>query len=128
MIFNPHVEPVTSHPFDVSAIRPIGSVFAEFILGCDDDSFYMIDQHAAHERVFYEKLTKEFYGQQTASQMLALPLQINVSPAVKNSENSWLGFLTNIGFSIEEFGPRTYAVKEIPAYMTISEAENFIGD
>ncbi len=128
LIFNPHVEPVTSHPFDVSAIRPIGSVFAEFILGCDDDSFYMIDQHAAHERVFYEKLTKEFYGQQTASQMLALPLQINVSPAVKNSENSWLGFLTNIGFSIEEFGPRTYAVKEIPAYMTISEAENFIGD
>lgn len=128
LIFNPHVEPVTSHPFDVSAIRPIGSVFAEFILGCDDDSFYMIDQHAAHERVFYEKLTKEFYGQQTASQMLALPLQINVSPAVKNSENSWLGFLTNIGFSIEEFGPRAYAVKEIPAYMTISEAENFIGD
>ena len=128
LIFNPHVEPVTSHPFDVSAIRPIGSVFAEFILGCDDDSFYMIDQHAAHERVFYEKLTKKFYGQQTASQMLALPLQINVSPAVKNSENSWLGFLTNIGFSIEEFGPRAYAVKEIPAYMTISEAENFIGD
>ena len=77
-LFAPHTEPAPRRPFDISAIRPIGSVFAEFILGCDDDSFYMVDQHAAHERVFYEKLTKEFYGQQTASQIMALPIQINV--------------------------------------------------
>ncbi len=127
-LFRPHAEPAARRPFDVSAIRPIGSVFAEFILGCDDDSFYMIDQHAAHERVFYERLTREFYGQQTASQIMALPIQINVSHAVKNAEDDWLAFLRNIGFSVEEFGPRSYAVKEIPAYMTASEAESFVKD
>ncbi len=127
-LFRPHAEPAPRRPFDVSAIRPIGSVFAEFILGCDDDSFYMIDQHAAHERVFYERLTREFYGQQTASQIMALPIQINVSHAVKNAEDDWLAFLRNIGFSVEEFGPRSYAVKEIPAYMTALEAESFIKD
>ena len=127
-LFAPHTEPAQRRPFDISAIRPIGSVFAEFILGCDDDSFYMIDQHAAHERVFYEKLTKEFYGQQTASQIMALPIQINVSHAVKNAEDEWLPFLRGVGFSVEEFGPRAYAVKEIPAYMTVQEAESFIKD
>ncbi len=127
-LFAPHTEPAPRRPFDISAIRPIGSVFAEFILGCDDDSFYMIDQHAAHERVFYEKLTKEFYGQQTASQIMALPIQINVSPAVKNAEDDWLPFLRGAGFSVEEFGPRAYAVKEIPAYMTAQESERFIKD
>ena len=127
-LFAPHTEPAPRRPFDISAIRPIGSVFAEFILGCDDDSFYMVDQHAAHERVFYEKLTKEFYGQQTASQIMALPIQINVSPAVKNAEDDWLPFLRGAGFSVEEFGPRAYAVKEIPAYMTAQESERFIKD
>lgn len=127
-LFAPHTEPAPRRPFDISSIRPIGSVFAEFILGCDDDSFYMIDQHAAHERVFYEKLTKEFYGQQTASQIMALPIQINVSPAVKNAEDDWLPFLRGAGFSVEEFGPRVYAVKEIPAYMTAQESERFIKD
>lgn len=127
-LFAPHTEPAPRRPFDISAILPIGSVFAEFILGCDDDSFYMVDQHAAHERVFYEKLTKEFYGQQTASQIMALPIQINVSPAVKNAEDDWLPFLRGVGFSVEEFGPRAYAVKEIPAYMTAQESERFIKD
>ena len=127
-LFAPHTEPAPRRPFDISAIRPIGSVFAEFILGCDDDSFYMVDQHAAHERVFYEKLTREFYGQQTASQIMALPIQINVSPAVKNAEDDWLPFLRRAGFSVEEFGPRAYAVKEIPAYMTAQESESFIKD
>ena len=127
-LFAPHIEPAPRRPFNISAIRPIGSVFAEFILGCDDDSFYMIDQHAAHERVFYEKLTREFYGQQTASQIMALPIQINVSPAVKNAEDDWLAFLRGVGFTVEEFGPRAYAVKEIPAYMTVNEAESFIKD
>lgn len=127
-LFAPQIEPAPRRPFNISAIRPIGSVFAEFILGCDDDSFYMIDQHAAHERVFYEKLTREFYGQQTASQIMALPIQINVSPAVKNAEDDWLAFLRGVGFTVEEFGPRAYAVKEIPAYMTVNEAESFIKD
>lgn len=126
--FAPHIKPAERRPFDVASIRPVGSIFAEFILGCDDDSFYMIDQHAAHERVFYERLTREFYGQQKASQMIAIPLQINVSHAVKSAEAEWLGFLRGTGFAVEEFGPHSYAVKEIPAYMSMSEAENFIND
>ena len=126
--FVPEIRPAERVPFDVSEIRPVGVIFATYILGVSDDVFYMIDQHAAHERVFYEKLTKEFYGQQKASQLIAVPIQIDVGYAVKDREDEWLGFLQGIGFSVEEFGPKTYAVKAFPAYMNYEEAEAFLND
>ena len=125
-IFAPHIAPPEHIPFQISEIRPVGAIFAAYILGASDDTFYMIDQHAAHERIFYEKLTREFYGQQTASQTVALPLQIDVSHSVKNKEVEWLKFLQKIGFEIEEFGPKNYAVKAFPMYMDFEEAEIFL--
>ena len=127
-IFAPHIAPPEHIPFQISEIRPVGAIFAAYILGASDDTFYMIDQHAAHERIFYEKLTREFYGQQTASQTVALPLQIDVSHSVKNKEVEWLKFLQKIGFEIEEFGPKSYAVKAFPMYMDFEEAEIFLTD
>ena len=127
-IFAPHITPPEHIPFQISEIRPVGAIFAAYILGVSDDTFYMIDQHAAHERIFYEKLTREFYGQQTASQTVALPLKIDVSHSVKNKEAEWLKFLQKIGFEIEEFGPKNYAVKAFPMYMDFEEAEVFLTD
>ena len=127
-IFAPRIMPPERVPFQISEIRPVGSIFASYILGVSDDTFYMIDQHAAHERIFYEKLTREFYRQQKASQTVALPLKIDVSPAVREKEEDWMDFLINIGFGIEEFGPRTYAVKAFPMYMDYESAEAFLTD
>lgn len=126
--FVPRTQPPVHVPFDVSEIRPVGSIFATYILGVSDDTFYMIDQHAAHERIFYEKLTKEFYRQETASQTVAIPVRIDVSHAVKSREPEWIGFLQNIGFEIEEFGPKNYSVKAFPMYMDYGEAESFLSD
>ena len=126
--FVPEIHPAEQIPFDVSEIRPVGTIFATYILGVSDDVFYMIDQHAAHERIFYEKLTREFYGQQKASQLIAVPVRIDVSHAVKAREDEWIGFLSGIGFDIEEFGPKNYAVKAFPAYMNYEEAEAFLSD
>ncbi|MBR5228203.1 MAG: DNA mismatch repair endonuclease MutL [Firmicutes bacterium] len=127
-VFVPSAEPALSKPFEVGSIRPIGTLFATYILGCDDDSFYMIDQHAAHERIFYEQLTREFYGQQTVCQPIMVPIKVEVTHAVKNRQDEWMDFLNKVGFVIEEFGPKSYAVKEIPMYMDLSEAELFIND
>ena len=126
--FIPQNPPAEHVPFDISEIRSIGTIFATYILGVSDDTFYMIDQHAAHERIFYEKLTKEFYGQQKASQTIALPIKVDVSHTVKNRESEWIGFLKNIGFEIDEFGPKNYAVKAFPMYMNYEEAEAFLSD
>lgn len=127
-IFIPEIQSAESIPFDVAEFRPIGTLFASYILASDSDSFYMIDQHAAHERVFYEQLTKSFYGEQTVSQIIGIPISLEVSHTVKNAEADWIDFIRKIGFTIEEFGPKSYAVKEIPMYMELSEAENFLND
>lgn len=126
--FAPELREPASRPFDINAIKPLGAVFATYIVGSDEDTFYLIDQHAAHERIFYEKLVNQFYSNENAGQMLMLPINIEVSHTVRNSQNEWMGFLQRIGFAIEEFGPKSYAVKQIPAYMEIDEAEEFLKD
>lgn len=126
--FAPELREPASRPFDIAAIKPLGAIFATYIVGSDEDTFYLIDQHAAHERIFYEKLVNQFYSNENAGQVLMLPVNIEVSHTVRNSQNEWMGFLQRIGFAVEEFGPKSYAVKQIPAYMEIDEAEEFLKD
>lgn len=115
-------------PFDIKSIKPVGVIFDEYILGSDLDSFYIIDQHAAHERVFYEKLTNIYYRQQKTSQLIAVPITVEAAFSASGIEDEWLDFLRRTGFAIEEFGPRTYICREIPSYMTIEEAQGFLQD
>jgi len=103
-----------------------GSIFATYITASDDEFFYLIDQHAAHERVFYETLLSGQKNQQKASQMLLTPFVVEVSPAVKSREDDWVPYLSTLSYTLEEFGPKSYAVKEIPAFMDMTEARNFI--
>lgn len=126
--FDEENDTVSSAPFDLSAIKPVGVIFDEYILGSDADTFYMIDQHAAHERVFYERLTDSFYSRQTASQMIMTPITIKTSFSAGSLSDQWMEFLKNIGFAVEEFGLRTFIVREIPSYMSLDEAENFLRD
>ncbi|MGP1441898.1 MAG: DNA mismatch repair endonuclease MutL [Anaerovoracaceae bacterium] len=124
----PKPVPPANAPFDVASIKPVGVIFSTYILGVDHSTFYIIDQHAAHERVFYEQFCREFYNADKLSQILALPFKVDVTHSVANNQNEWLTFLKNAGFSIEEFGSQSYIVREIPMYMEMAEAEAFIND
>jgi len=112
--------------FVPEALHVTGSIFATYITASDDEFFYLIDQHAAHERVFYETLLSGQKNQQKASQMLLTPFVVEVSPAVKSREDDWVPYLSTLSYTLEEFGPKSYAVKEIPAFMDMTEARNFI--
>ncbi|MGI6206118.1 MAG: DNA mismatch repair endonuclease MutL [Anaerovoracaceae bacterium] len=118
----------TAAPFDISSIEPAGVVFDEYILGSDADTFYIIDQHAAHERIFYEKLTDIYYRQQKTSQIIAIPITVEATFSSSGIEDEWLDLLRKTGFAIEEFGPKTYICREIPSYMTLEEAQSFLQD
>lgn len=115
-------------PFDFEDLTIIGAVFNTYILAQDEDCFYMIDQHAAHERVFYEKLMRQFEAEEKVSQQMLVPLSFSVASEVAESENSWIGQVRAMGYDIEFFGNNTYIVREIPAFMEMSEAEAFLGD
>lgn len=117
-------EPILK-PFSFNEIRPIGTIFDTYIIAIDSKNFYLIDQHAAQERIFYEKLVGQYDSSEKSKQQLLVPLIIPVSLAQQNSRGSWLIELENMGFTVEEFGQNTYRISEIPMFMELGEAEDF---
>lgn len=115
-------------PFRFEDLKPIGSVFATYILCSDDDTFYLIDQHAAHERVFFEKLLREFKSSAKQTQPSLIPIVLNVRPALSARADEWMQVISDMGFDISEFGPNTYKITAVPMFMDLSEAEDFIND
>ncbi|MBQ3520890.1 MAG: hypothetical protein IJA50_03190, partial [Firmicutes bacterium] len=115
-------------PFDFDDLRTIGTIFNTYILAADEDSFYLIDQHAAHERVFYERLLEQYNTEEKNRQTLLMPLNFNVSAQVASTEDIWLDKVSSMGYDIEFFGNNTYLVREIPAFMDLDEAETFLSD
>ncbi|MGC2872965.1 DNA mismatch repair endonuclease MutL [Ihubacter sp. mB4P-1] len=112
-------------PFDFADLYITGVIFDTYITATDEGSFYLIDQHAAHERVFYEKLVGEYLSEEKLRQPILTPIIIEVPFDVKENEYNWLDSLTDMGFSIEEFGQNSYIIREIPTFMSLSEAEDF---
>ncbi len=125
---SPHlsVEQPSLRPFDFSALRTTGVIFNTYITAVDEKNFYLLDQHAAHERIFYEKLVGEYEQSEKSKQMLMLPLLIQVSLAAREDRFDWFDALNKMGFTMEEFGDGTYRVSEIPMFMELTEAEDFI--
>ncbi len=104
----------------------VGQAFNTYLICKDVSNIYFIDQHAAHERVMYEKLIANFNGAPNASQPLLTPIIIELSSALKLESKDNLSLLLSLGFELTEFGPSSYKVDAIPSCMDISEAEDFL--
>ena len=105
-------------PTVVKNYKIIGSVFSTFILIQQNDDFYIIDQHAAHERVLYEKLVKKIHNSQKIKQMLMVPEILEV----KNNElqiiKDNMDLFDKVGFEIEEFGGNSIKISAVPSEVT----------
>lgn len=113
--------------FDLFGLTVTGSIFGTYITAVDDNFLYLIDQHAAHERIFYEQLLRQYQNEDKLQQIIMMPFIINVTHSAKNAANNdILSFLGNFGFTVEEFGPKTFIVKAIPVFMDIDESKDFI--
>lgn len=122
------IESPGQKPFDFAALRITGVIFDTYITAEDGSNFYLIDQHAAHERVFYEKLVGEYLAEKKLRQPILTPILIEVPLDVKENQYDWLDSLTDMGFAIEPFGVNSYVIREIPTFMSLSEAETFARD
>lgn len=122
------VKEPTAKPFDFDELKIQGSIFNTYITCVDESSFYLIDQHAAHERVFYEKLVREYELEEKARQPIMLPFILNVTLKVDEEKFTWFDALNKMGYTLEEFGPGTYRITEIPTFMTLEEAEVFANE
>ncbi|MBR2546944.1 MAG: DNA mismatch repair endonuclease MutL [Eubacterium sp.] len=114
--------------FDFDDLKLTGCIFDTYLTCEDSNAFYLIDQHAAHERVNYEKFVGNYLSDDKPSQPLLTPVTFDVDPSTYELQDEWIPELEKMGFAVEPFGPGTFIIKEIPVFMELSEAEAFAAD
>ena len=93
----------------------IGQVFDTYWLVQMEDKLYIIDQHAAHEKVNYERLMKNFKEKEIYSQRLEPPMVVTVSMTEAEALTRYKDAFAGLGFTIESFGGNEYCIREVPA-------------
>jgi DNA mismatch repair protein MutL len=112
---SPDAQPIPlSH---MPLLRTIGQIGMAYIVAEGPDGLYLIDQHAAHERVLYEKFTARV-PQQVSAQALLEPRVIHLSSNLASLLKEQLSVLLGLGFDIEEFGENSFRIKSIPQFLS----------
>lgn len=107
--------------------RLIGQVFDTYWMIEYKEQLYIIDQHAAHEKVLYEKTIKNWKDKEVTTQYVSPPIVLTLSMQEKQLLEENINRFTEIGFEIEEFGSDTYAIRGIPDNLySIAKKELFI--
>ncbi|MBP3916805.1 DNA mismatch repair endonuclease MutL [Clostridium sp.] len=107
-------------------LRVIGQFNKTYILAEYLDTLYIIDQHAAHEKILYEKYVKDIESKEIVVQQLLIPCIIDLSLDDYECYKENMEIFTNSGFVIEEFGGNTIALKEVPYFLGKLDAKNFL--
>ena len=118
----PNKKPEQMHLFDGILLsqearkyhRIIGQVFDTYWLVQMEDKLYIIDQHAAHEKVLYERIVKEIRQRKVTSQILSPPIIISLNLQEKAKLEQYMDVFTSIGFEIELFGGLEYSIRAVP--------------
>ena len=95
--------------------RLIGQVFETYWLVEYDKKLYIIDQHAAHEKVMYEKLKKHYENSSAVSQQLDPPMILSLTMQEEEALNRYMDQFQALGFEIDPFGGREYAIRAVPS-------------
>ena len=110
-----------------SRIELIGQIFDTYWLVQFEDNFYIIDQHAAHEKVYYERMVKQFREHSIDSQYLNPPLIVTLSMQEEEILRSNMNYFEQFGFEIENFGGREYRISAVPSNLYgLTEEELFL--
>ena len=114
-------------PESRSRHRLIGQLFDTYWLVQFEDNFYIIDQHAAHEKVYYERFVKLFQSQNIQSQYVSPPLIVSLSLEEENLLKANEKYFRDFGFEIEPFGGREYSISAVPSSLLgMTEEELFL--
>jgi len=95
-------------------LRLVGQVASTYLIAEGPDGLYLIDQHAAHERVLFDQLMAQFNAKSVPSQALLEPVVLELTPEKAGILEQQLEILTNLGFEIEPFGPNSFVIRSVP--------------
>ena len=107
--------------------RLIGQVFDTYWIVEFRNSLYIIDQHAAHEKVMFERLMKRFRDKEVSSQRLSPPMIVSLTMAEEDQLRAHRDTFAQLGFEIQPFGDRDYAISAVPQDLFgLTEKEFFL--
>ncbi|MEK6549716.1 MAG: DNA mismatch repair endonuclease MutL [Nitrospirota bacterium] len=104
-------------------VRPMGQIANRYLLAQIGDEVQIVDQHTAHERVLFERLTAQFDAGAIASQHALLPQMVELSAGEAVTVRAHLEDLRRLGFEVEEFGQGTVVVRAMPALVAQSDPQ-----
>ncbi|HSJ58742.1 MAG TPA: DNA mismatch repair endonuclease MutL [Anaerolineae bacterium] len=105
-------------PVRLPLLRVVGQVGQTYVVAEGPQGMYLVDQHAAHERVLYEKMSADSKRQAVASQALLEPEVLDLDPILAGILDEQVAGLNHLGFEIEPFGGAAYLLRAVPAILS----------
>ncbi|MBN1259840.1 MAG: DNA mismatch repair endonuclease MutL [Anaerolineae bacterium] len=115
-------------PPQIPPLRVLGQASTMFIVAEGPDGLYLIDQHAAHERVLYERLLGDWMQGEVQAQALLDPVSVTLPADEAAQLESQLDTLARLGLQVESFGPNTFLVRSTPALLGAISPQALLAD
>jgi DNA mismatch repair protein MutL len=115
-------------PVRFGDLRVLGQLLATYLLVEAKDRLLLVDQHAAHERVLYERLRADWLERGVARQGLLAPISVALEPGALGAVEGDPAQLERLGFEIEPFGADTVAVRAVPALLAERDPAQLVRD
>lgn len=111
-----------------ASLKIIGQAFEGYLICQNRDAILLIDQHAAHERVMFERLSRAYTTGGVARQRLLVPVTVDVGPAAAAQLAEQAAELEELGFEVEPYGGGTIAVRAVPALLSDEDPARLVRD
>lgn len=120
---------VSQTSFNIApSLKKVGKIFNTYLIVEVDDDVFFVDQHAAHERVLYEKFKAQYDNKNIAVQPLLFPYVLTLNPLEANILEENIDAMHDLGFEIDEFGNNTYKVNAVPAIVSEMNFDKFFDE
>lgn len=117
-----------SSPAEFPSISPLAQIHGTYIVAQAEDGFYLIDQHAAHERVYYERFYRRLGKENQGQQLLFVPITVECTAAEAKILQLYQEDLNRWGLEIESFGGSTFLIRSYPSWFPEESAREIIDE
>jgi DNA mismatch repair protein MutL len=111
---------------DIANLKPLGQVNNSFIVAVNASGLWIVDQHAAHERILFERQLREQRSGQVTGQRLLMPTIVQLNPRQQATFDQIAAELHASGFEVEPFGQRTVAVQSAPSGISTTDLDRLL--
>ena len=115
-----------AEPVVVERFQYLAQLHGNYIIACDEENLYIVDQHAAMERCMYEEISREIENENILTQPLLVPLMVELSPAQFEQLDKLNEVFSCIGITLEPFSRNTCVVREVPVWFEDIDEKDFI--